>query len=39
MSIGEFSELSGLSPKRLRSYAASGVLTPAGVDPDSGYRY
>src|SRR5690348_16989330 len=39
MSIGDFAALSGLSPKRLRSYAASGVLTPAAVDPDTAYRY
>jgi protein phosphatase len=39
MSIGEFSERSGLSPKRLRSYAAAGLLVPAGVDSTSGYRY
>jgi protein phosphatase len=39
MSIGDFSARSGLSPKRLRSYAASGLLTPAAVDPDSAYRY
>lgn len=39
MSIGDFSGLSGLSPKRLRSYAASGVLSPAAVDPDTAYRY
>jgi DNA-binding transcriptional MerR regulator len=39
LSIGEFSERSGLSPKRLRSYAAGGLLLPAAVDPTSGYRY
>lgn len=39
MSIGEFSERSGLSPKRLRSYAAGGLLVPAAVDASSGYRY
>lgn len=39
MSIGEFSEKSGLSPKRLRSYAAAGLLTPAAIDSSSGYRY
>ena len=39
MSIGEFSERSGLSAKRLRSYAASGLLVPAAVDSASGYRY
>ncbi|HEY6474091.1 MAG TPA: MerR family transcriptional regulator [Acidimicrobiales bacterium] len=39
MTIGEFSERSGLSAKRLRTYAAEGLLTPAAVDPASGYRY
>lgn len=39
MAIGEFSERSGLSAKRLRTYASEGLLTPAAVDPGSGYRY
>jgi PPM family protein phosphatase len=39
MAIGEFSERSGLSVKRLRTYAAEGLLAPAAVDPGSGYRY
>jgi PPM family protein phosphatase len=39
MPIGEFSERSGLSPNRLRSYAAGGLLVPAAVDSASGYRY
>ncbi len=39
MPIGEFSERSGLSPRRLRSYAAVGLLVPAAVDEESGYRY
>ena len=39
MAIGEFSDRSGLSAKRLRTYAAEGLLTPAAVDPGSGYRY
>jgi protein phosphatase len=39
MPIGEFSDRSGLSAKRLRTYAAEGLLTPAAVDPGSGYRY
>src|SRR3981189_3694988 len=39
MPIGEFSARSGLSPKRLRSYAAAGLLVPAAVDSASGYRY
>jgi protein phosphatase len=37
--IGEFSDESGLSPKRLRTYAAEGLIVPAAVDPASGYRY
>ncbi len=39
MPIGEFSDRSGLSAKRLRTYAAESLLTPAAVDPGSGYRY
>jgi protein phosphatase len=39
MPIGEFSERSGLSPKRLRAYAAGGLLVPEAVDSASGYRY
>jgi protein phosphatase len=39
MPIGEFSERSGLSRRRLRTYAACGLLTPAAVDSASGYRY
>jgi len=39
MSIGEFAARTGLTPKRLRSYAVGGLLTPVAVDPDSAYRY
>ena len=39
MAIGEFSERSGLSAKRLRTYAAEGLLVPAAVGSGSGYRY
>ncbi len=39
MAIGEFSDRSGLSAKRLRTYAAEGLLAPTAVDPGSGYRY
>lgn len=39
MPIGEFSDKSGLSSKRLRTYAAEGLLVPAAVDPASGYQY
>lgn len=37
--IGAFSERSGLSARRLRKYAAEGLLPPAAVDPDTGYRF
>lgn len=39
MPIGEFSARSGMSAKRLRTYATEGLLAPAAVDPASGYRY
>ena len=39
MPIGEFSERCGLSSKRLRSYAAGGLLVPEAVDSATGYRY
>jgi DNA-binding transcriptional MerR regulator len=39
MSIGEFAGLSRLSPKALRLYDELGLLPPARVDPDSGYRW
>ncbi|MEU6235459.1 MerR family transcriptional regulator [Kitasatospora sp. NPDC047058] len=37
--IGQFAQASGLSVTALRHYDASGLLAPALVDPDSGYRY
>ena len=39
LTIGEFSERSGLSAKRLRTYAAEGLLAPAAADPGSGYPF
>jgi DNA-binding transcriptional MerR regulator len=39
MAIGEFASASRLSPKALRLYGENGLLAPAWVDPDSGYRY
>jgi DNA-binding transcriptional MerR regulator len=39
MSIGEFAGHSRLSPKALRLYDELGLLAPARVDGDSGYRY
>jgi DNA-binding transcriptional MerR regulator len=37
--IGEFAAASRLSLKALRLYDDNGLLPPARVDPDSGYRY
>ncbi|MFL6125238.1 MerR family transcriptional regulator [Actinophytocola sp.] len=37
--IGQFARLSRLSVKQLRHYAELGLLVPAHVDVDSGYRY
>lgn len=37
--IGRMARESGLSVSALRFYDGAGVLIPATVDPDSGYRY
>jgi DNA-binding transcriptional MerR regulator len=39
VSIGEFAQASRLSPKALRLYDELGLLVPAHVDPDTGYRW
>lgn len=36
--IGPFSRAASLSVKALRSYHEAGLLVPAAVDPDTGYR-
>lgn len=38
LTIGRFSALTRLSVRMLRHYDAHGVLVPAHVDPDTGYR-
>ncbi|GAB2606262.1 MerR family transcriptional regulator [Kribbella endophytica] len=38
LTISEFGRRAGLSHKALRLYDVSGLLTPAAVDPASGYR-
>jgi DNA-binding transcriptional MerR regulator len=38
-SIGEFSRITGLTVKTLRFYHEQQLLTPALVDPQTGYRY
>ena len=37
--IGDFSRLTQVTVKALRHYDALGLLKPAHIDPDSGYRY
>src|SRR5580658_7391272 len=37
-SIGEFARLGGVSVRTLRHYDEIGLLCPAKVDPDTGYR-
>ncbi|HYP55304.1 MAG TPA: MerR family transcriptional regulator [Solirubrobacterales bacterium] len=39
ISIGTFARLTRLTHKALRLYDSRGLLTPAFVDPESGYRY
>ena len=38
-SIGEFSQLSGLTVKTLRFYHDRDILTPASIDVNTSYRY
>jgi len=38
-SIGEFARLGTVSVRTLRHYDEIGLLRPAKVDPQSGYRY
>lgn len=37
--IGQFAKLTWISAKTLRRYADIGLLPPARIDPDTGYRY
>lgn len=39
LTIGEFAQVTHLSVRTLRRYHERGLLEPALVDPDSGYRY
>lgn len=38
MTIGDFSQATRLSAKALRFYHREGLLAPAAIDPDNGYR-
>ena len=39
LTVGEFSRMTHLSVKTLRHYHQVGLLEPATVNPDTGYRY
>jgi DNA-binding transcriptional MerR regulator len=39
LTIGDFSQITHLSIKTLRRYHEAGLLDPAEVDPQTGYRY
>ena len=39
LAIGDFARMTLLSVKTLRRHQEIGLLEPAWVDPDSGYRY
>lgn len=39
LTIGRFSEATGLTPKALRLYEKRGLLAPATTDPSTGYRF
>lgn len=39
LTIGAFAAAARLTPKALRLYDEVGLLTPAAVDPESGYRF
>jgi MerR family regulatory protein len=37
--IGQFARMTGLTVRAVRHYGELGLLEPAYVDPDTGYRY
>ena len=39
LTVGDFSRATHLSVKTLRHYHQAGLLEPAAVNPDTGYRY
>lgn len=39
LTIGRFADATGLTAKALRHYDEIGLLVPARVDPDNGYRF
>jgi len=39
LAIGQFARLSGLTVRAVRHYGEVGLLQPASIDPETGYRY
>ena len=39
LTVGDFARITHLSVKTLRHYHQVGLLEPADVNPDTGYRY
>lgn len=39
LTIGEVSKMKGVGIKSLRYYDRLGILKPAYINPDTGYRY
>ncbi len=39
MRIGDFARLGNVSPRTLRIYSQAGLLRPAHVKPENGYRH
>ncbi len=39
LTIGAFARLGGVSPRALRHYEGLALLTPASIDPSTGYRH
>ena len=39
LAIGQFARLTGLTVRAVRHYGELGLLQPAYVDPETGYRY
>lgn len=39
LTIGEIGKLTDINPKSIRYYERIGILEPARIDPETGYRY
>ena len=39
LTIGDIAKATGVHPKSIRYYERIGILEPASIDPETGYRY